>query len=82
MDNGSSMKAYFEEFMETLQRQSLLGMTNLLVWLWLSKTKRAKVHIILYMHEPMFQEIYNWCYSDYYPISNDRLNNWPAYYKL
>jgi hypothetical protein len=42
---GSARKSYFEDFMEALQSQTQLRMTNLPMRLWICETKESKVQV-------------------------------------
>ena len=58
--NESSVEGpYFLEFIYTLHRQSRPGMTKLLVWLWICRTKEAKVQVLYYVHNAMYRDIYD-----------------------
>jgi hypothetical protein len=68
--------------MGALQRQSLLAMTDPLIWLWICGLKEVEVQMSDYTHKPMFMDLYNIKYSNYWLVSNERLEDRAANNRL
>jgi hypothetical protein len=64
--------------MGALQRQSQPAMTKPPIWLWICGLKEAKVQVSTYAHKTMFTDLYDVEYSDYWPASNERLEDQAA----
>jgi hypothetical protein len=82
LNKTSTQKLYFEEFVGALQRQSQPAMTDPPIWLWICGSKEAEVQVSNYAHKSMFIDLYNIEYSDYWLISNERLEDWAANNRL
>jgi hypothetical protein len=75
-------RPYFDEFMGALQRQSQPAMTETPIWLWICGSKEAEVQVSTYVHKPMFTDVYDIEYSDYWPAANERLEDRAANNRL
>ena len=78
----TTRKPYFEEFMAVLQRQSQPSMIDLPIWLWICRSKEAEVQVSTYTHMTIFTDLYEIEYSDYWPASNERLEDRTANNRL
>jgi hypothetical protein len=63
--SGFAEMPYFKHFMGTLQRQSEPRITYLPMWLWICRTKEAKVQVMHYAYSGMFRNTYDWHYPNY-----------------
>jgi hypothetical protein len=68
--------------MEALQRQSQPAMTKPPNWHWICELKEAEVQVSTYVHKTMFTDLYDVEYSDYWPTSNERLEDWAVNNRL
>jgi hypothetical protein len=68
--------------MGTLQRQSQPAMTETPIWLWICGSKEVEVQVSTYAHKPMFTDVYDIEYSDYWPAANERLEDRAANNRL
>jgi hypothetical protein len=82
VNKTTAQKPYFEEFMGALQRQSQPAMTKPPIWLWICRLKEAEVHVSIYTYKTMFKHLYDIEYSDYWPASNERLEDRAANNRL
>jgi hypothetical protein len=48
------------------------------IWLWICGSKEAEVQVSTYAHKTMFTDLYDVEYLDYWPASNERLDDWAA----
>jgi hypothetical protein len=71
----TTQRPYFDEFMGALQRQSQPVMTETPIWLWICGSKEAEVQVSTYAHKPMFTDVYEIEYSDYWYAANERLED-------
>jgi hypothetical protein len=78
----TAQRPYFDEFMGALQRQSEPAMTETPIWLWICGSKEAKVQVSTYAHKPMFTDVYDIEYSDYWPAANEKLEGRTANNRL
>jgi hypothetical protein len=68
--------------MGALQRQSQPAMTETPIWLWICGSKEAEVQVSTYAHKPMFTDVYDIEYSNYWPATNERLEDCAANNRL
>jgi hypothetical protein len=75
VNKTTAQKPYFEEFMNALQRQSQPTMTEPPIWLWICGSKEAEIQVSTFAHKTMFTDVYEIEYADYWPTSNERLED-------
>jgi hypothetical protein len=78
----TAQRPYFDEFMGALQRQSQPTMNETPIWLWICGSKEAEVQVSTYVHKPMFIDVYDIEYSNYWPTANERLEDRTANNRL
>ena len=61
--------------MGALQSQSQLAITDPPIWLWICGSEEAKVQVSNYAYKSIFMDLYDIEYSDYWPASNERLED-------
>jgi hypothetical protein len=57
-------------------------MTDLLVWLRICGSKKAKVQVSHYVYKTLFTNLYDIQYANYWPSSNERSEDWAANNRL
>jgi hypothetical protein len=82
VNKTTAQKPYFEEFMNALQRQSQPTMTEPPIWLWICGSKEAEIQVSTFVHKTMFTDVYEIEYADYWPASNERLEDRAANNRL
>jgi hypothetical protein len=75
-------RPYFEDFTNALQRQSQPTINEPPVWLWICGSKEAEIQVASFAQKSIFTEVYDIHYSDYWPSSNERLEDRAANNKL
>jgi hypothetical protein len=50
-------------------------MTEPPIWLWICGSKEAEIQVSTYAHKTMFTDLYDIEYLDYWPVSNERLED-------
>jgi hypothetical protein len=78
----NAQRPYFEDFTNALQKQSQPTINEPPVWLWICGSKEAEIQISTFAHKSIFTDVYDIHYSDYWPSSNERLEDRPANNKL
>jgi hypothetical protein len=68
--------------MGALRRHPLPSMTDLLVWLRICGSKKAKVQVSHYVYKTLFTNLYDIQYANYWPSSNERSEDWAANNRL
>ena len=58
-----------------LQRQSQPKINEPPIWLWICRSKEAEIQVSTFAHKTMFTDVYNIQYADYWPASNERLED-------
>jgi hypothetical protein len=82
VNKTTPQKPYFKEFMNALQRQSQPTMTEPPIWLWICGSKEAEIQVSTFVHKTMFTDVYEIEYADYWPASNERLEDRAANNRL
>jgi hypothetical protein len=68
--------------MNALQRQSQPTMTEPPIWLWICGSKEVEIQVSTFAHKTMFTDVYEIEYADYWPTSNERLEDCAANNRL
>jgi hypothetical protein len=74
----TAQKPYFEDFVGKLQKQLMPAMIDPPIWLWICGTKDAEVQVSHYAHKRMFANLDDIIYLNYWPASNERLEDQAA----
>ena len=75
-------RPYFEDITNVLQKQSQPKINEPLVWLWICGLKEAEIQVSTFAHKSIFTNVYELHYADYWPSSNERLEDCAANNKL
>ena len=75
VNKGTAHRPYFEDFTNALQRQSQPTINEPPIWLWICRTKEAKIQVSTFAHKSIFLDSYYIHYSDYWPSQNERLED-------
>ncbi len=66
---------YFEEFMQTFERQDQPSMTDPPIHMWIAGYKDAEILVKAYANLPRFRDVYDISYSEYEPSKFERLQD-------
>ena len=75
-------KPYFEDITNALQRQSQPAINEPPIWLSICGSKKAEIQASTFAHKSMFTTVYDIQYADYWPASNERLEDHVANNRL
>ena len=82
VNKTTTQKPYFEDITNALQRQSQPAINEFPIWLWICRLKEAEIQISTFAHKLMFTDVYDIQYVDYWPVSNERLEDRAANNRL
>ena len=75
-------KQYVEDITNELQRQSQPAINEPPIWFWIYGLKETKIQVSTFAHKSMFTDVYDIQYADYWPASNERLEDHAANNRL
>ena len=78
----TAQRPYFEDITNALQKQSQPTINEPPVWLWICGSKEAEIQVSTFAHKSIFTDVYDLHYADYWPSSNERLEDRAANNKL
>ena len=82
VNKNTAQKPYFEDFMNAFQRQSQPTINEPPIWLWICRSNEAEIQVSTFVHKSMFTDVYKIKYANYWPASNERLEDCAANNKL
>ena len=82
VNKTTAQRPYFEDITNALQKQSQPTINEPPIWLWICGSKEAEIQVSTFAHKSIFTDVYEIHYADYWPSSNERLEDRAANNKL
>ena len=82
VSKSTTQRPYFEDFTNALQKQSQPTINEPPVWLRICGSKEAEIQVSIFAQKSIFKDVYDIQYAEYWPSSNERLEDRAANNRL